>query len=157
MEPQWAPLLVTSIGRAEAAKRVSQPLVDLVPSDEIRTTLVLLHGRAERPQIMIDRCAPLAGYGCRLIALHSPEPYASNKFGWPLEDCEQAVIDQIATAHAVHAPIHLGFDCTIHDARRAATALDASSVPISLKNEWGLITSGQPIPVSGCLRPSTGL
>lgn len=190
IEPRWASLLARSIRRAEAAKRVSLPSIDLMPSDQIKATIVLLHGRAERPQVMIDRCAPLTRYGCRLIALHAPEPYASNRYGWPLEDCEQAVANQLATAAAVDAPILLGFsqgaglaawlglsgtvpcsglilvapamnirgvpipspairpvptfievgtdDWTIHDARRAATALDASSIPVRLEERMGL-------------------
>ena len=189
-DPRWASLLARSIRRAEAAKRASRPLVDLVPSGRISATLVLLHGRAERPQVMIDRCASAAHRGCRLIALHGPEPYASNKYGWPLDDCERAVIDQLATADAVHLPILLGFsqgaglaawlglsgavpctglilvapamnirgvpipsaalkrvptfievgtdDWAIHDARRAATALEVSGVPVRLEERIGL-------------------
>jgi predicted esterase len=44
-----------------------------------------------------------------MLALHGPEPYASNRFGWPLEDCEQAVIDQFASAGEVVTPILMGF------------------------------------------------
>ena len=44
-----------------------------------------------------------------MLALHGPEPYASNRFGWPVQSCEQAVIDQLASAGEVVTPILVGF------------------------------------------------
>ncbi|HEU4751019.1 MAG TPA: hypothetical protein VFT54_08170 [Acidimicrobiia bacterium] len=105
----WQRLAAVSVSHAEAAKRVDRLPIDLATSNRVRATLVLLHGRAERPQTMIDRCASAAEDDLRMLALHGPEPYASNRFGWPLEDCEQAVIDQIAAAEEVVTPILVGF------------------------------------------------
>jgi predicted esterase len=107
--PHWARLAAASIGHAETAKRAHRAPIDLASSNRLRATLVLLHGRAERPQTMIDRCASAAEDDLRMLALHGPEPYASNRFGWPVESCEQAVIDQLDSAGEVVTPILVGF------------------------------------------------
>lgn len=107
--PKWAPLVNASVGQAAYARGVRRDPIDLKPSNQVRTTLVLLHGRAERPQLMIDRCASGSDHHTRLLALHGPEPYASNRFGWPTDNCETVVIHQIAAAGGVTTPILVGF------------------------------------------------
>lgn len=107
--PEWAQLVNASVGQSADARRVRRDPIDVKPANQVRTTLVLFHGRAERPQTMIDRCAAAAEDDLRVLALHGPEPYASNRFGWPVEDCEQAVIDQLDSAGEVVTPILVGF------------------------------------------------
>ncbi len=107
--PEWVRLVRVSAGEATHARRVRRDPIDVRPANQVRTTLVLLHGRAERPQTMIDRCASAAEDDLRVLALHGPEPYASNRFGWPVEDCEQSVIDQLDSAGEVVTPILVGF------------------------------------------------
>jgi hypothetical protein len=107
--PEWAQLVNASVGQAADARSVRRDPIDVMPANQVRTTLVLLHGRAERPQLMIDRCDSGSDQHTRLLALHGPEPYASNKYGWPLDGSEKVVIDQWVAAEPVIDPILIGF------------------------------------------------
>jgi predicted esterase len=107
--PEWAQLVNASIGQAADARRVRRDPIDVKPANQVRTTLILLHGRAERPQLMIDRCASGSDQHTRLLALHGPEPHASNKYGWPLDGTERVVVDQWVAAGQMVDPILIGF------------------------------------------------
>jgi alpha-beta hydrolase superfamily lysophospholipase len=75
----------------------------------VRATLVLLHGGAGRPGTIIDRYTAGLEHGCRLLALHGTEPYATGRFGWPLEDAERVVLSQLSAFPWLVSPIVCGF------------------------------------------------
>lgn len=108
--PRWKELETLSLQRAWEAKAVARPAIDIFPpSGSIRATLVLLHGAGSHPRFMIEHCVSALDVGCRLLALHGPEPFASHRFAWPSLGAEQVVSEQLQNAGPLVTPILLGF------------------------------------------------
>ncbi|MGH8927698.1 MAG: alpha/beta hydrolase [Acidimicrobiia bacterium] len=107
--PEWRRLATLSLDRARETKRVHRSPIDLLPDSPLATSLILFHGGAERPDMMINRCSEMVHQGCRLVALHGTEPSASARFGWPLGDSEQVVSSQVHEVGELVRPILVGY------------------------------------------------
>ena len=107
--PEWQRLVNASIKRARGEVNGPRSPIDKSPQGDVRATLVAFHGGAERPDMMVDRCASAVERGWRVVALHGTAPAAAERFGWPLTNCEQVVTQQLEEVGDLVAPIMIGF------------------------------------------------
>jgi predicted esterase len=107
--PEWQRLVNASMERARGEVNVPRSPIDKSPRGDVRATLVAFHGGAERPEMMVDRCAFALHWGIRIVALHGTAPAASERFGWPLTNSEQVVTRQLEEVGDLAEPIMIGF------------------------------------------------
>jgi hypothetical protein len=68
--PEWQRLVNASMKRARSELNVPRSPIDKSPQGDVRATLVAFHDGAERPDMMVDRCASALERGWRVVALH---------------------------------------------------------------------------------------
>lgn len=107
--PEWQRLVNASLERARGESNVPRFPIDKSPKGDVRATLVAFHGGAERPELMLDRCASALERGWRIVGLHGTDPAASEGFGWPRTNSEQVVTHQLEEVGDLVAPIMIGF------------------------------------------------